>query len=542
MMIRTVAAISALLLCTSAAPVPPMANLALSAALAANMCAPGEGTGTATKAGIVLVPGLTPAHMTVSDVTAAQAFFDQGLGQLWGFDYDEARKSFIEAKRLDPGCAMCNWGEALALGPYINSGTVAADVIAEARALTAKALQSNRLADRDRALVEAVHARHAPGGGKDGVHGDLYADTMIALAQRWPDDDLVAILAAEAIMTSQPWDYWEAGGKQPKARAGTALALVDKVLARSPNQPQAIHLLIHLTEASANPAKAAGPAARLGGLAPGAPHMVHMPSHTWYRIGRFADAISANNQAVAADEAYAKAVGADPRFYGYFTHHTHFLASSAVQIGDRDTAMAAAANLEASIDPAKLTSSPWLEMRLITALHTRTHFLNPAEILALPRPDKRLRRLAIAWHGVRAEALALAGNPAGAEGELKALRQARDALSATGGRRSRRGAGDLEFAAIADAVARGRIATARGDVAGALRAYGAAEAIEANLPYAEPPMWPTPISILSGQLRLAQGDKAGAAADFRRALAQRPGNRAAQAALAQAAGPALPAA
>jgi hypothetical protein len=135
--------------------------------------------------------------------------------------------------------------------------------IAKAHALTAQALGSNRLSDRDRALMEAVHTRHAPGGTKDGVHGDLYADTMIALAQRWPDDDLVAILAAEAIMTSQPWDYWEAGGKVPKARAGTALALVDKILARMPDQPLAIHLLIHLTEASANPAKAAGPAARL---------------------------------------------------------------------------------------------------------------------------------------------------------------------------------------------------------------------------------------------------------------------------------------
>jgi tetratricopeptide (TPR) repeat protein len=534
MMIRSVAALSALLLCTSAAPVTPTANLALSAALAANMCGKGEGTGGATKAGIVLVSGLTPAHMPVSDVPAAQAFFDQGLGQLWGFDYDEARKSFIEARRLDPACAMCNWGEALALGPYINSGPVAADIIAQARALTAKALQSNRLSDRDRALVAAVHARHAPGGTKDGAHGDLYADRMITLAQRWPDDDLVAILAAEAIMTSQPWDYWEAGGKQPKARAGTALALVDKVLARSPDHPQAIHLLIHLTEASANPERAAGPAARLGALAPGAPHMVHMPSHTWYRIGRFADSIAANNQAIAADEAYARAVGADPTHYGYFTHHTHFLASSAVQIGDRDTAMAAAAGLAAAVDPAKVATSPWLEMRLVTALHTRTHFLAPAEILALPRPDKRLRRLNIAWHGVRAEALALNGNPAGAEGELQALRQARDALSATGGRRSRRGGGTLEFAAIADAVARGRIATARGDAAGALRAYAAAEAVEANLPYAEPPMWPTPVSILSGQLRLAQGDKTGAATDFRRALAQRPGNRTALAGLAQA--------
>ncbi len=536
MMIRSAAALSAVLLCTSAAPALSPANLALATALSVNMCGQGEGTGTAAKANIVLVPGLTPAHMPVSDAQGAQAFFDQGLGQLWGFDYDEALKSFREARRRDPACAMCNWGEALALGPYINSGPIGAETISKAHALTAQALDSNRLSERDRALMEAVHARHAPGGSKDGVHGDRYADTMIALAQRWPDDDVVAILAAEAIMTSQPWDYWEAGGKVPKARAGTALALVDKVLARTPDQPQAIHLLIHLTEASANPAKAAGPAARLGGLAPGAPHMVHMPSHTWYRIGQFDRAIAANKSAITADQTYARAVGADPQYYGYFNHHTHFLASAAVQIGDKATALTAAAGLEAAIDPAKVAKSPWLEMRLVTALHTRAHFLSPTEILALPRPDQRLRRLGIAWHGLRAEALAQSGNPDGAEGELKALRQARDALAQPGTRRGRRGGGALEFAAIADAVARGRIATARGDTAGALRAYAAAESIEANLPYAEPPLWPLPISVLSGQLRAAQGDKAGAAADFRRALAQRPGLRIASEGLAIANG------
>lgn len=529
MFIRPAFALTALLLCTSAVPSGMLGGpeLALASAMATNLCGQGEGTAAGGDGAAVLVPGLTPAHIAVSNNSTAQAFFDQGLGQLFGFDYDEALKSFQRAATLDADCAMCLWGQSLALGPYINSGSIPAHTIARARALTGAALANSNLTGRNRALVEAAHARYAPDGSKDGVHGDLYADTMTALAASTPLDDLTAIMAAEAIMTSQPWDYWQAGGKQPKARAGTALALVDTVLARSPNHPQAIHLLIHLTEASANPSRAAGPAARLGGIAPGAPHMVHMPSHTWYRIGRFEDAITANKAAVAADEAYARAVGADPKFYGYFNHHTHFLASAATQIGDRETALAAAAGLEAAILPAAIARSPWLEMRLITALHTRTHFLTPVQILALPRPDPRLRRLIIAWHGVRAEALALAGNPDGADGELRALRAARDALQrkGTGGRRSRRSGGDMEFAAIADAVARGRIATARGDIAGALRAFAAAETVETNLPYQEPPLWPTPVSVLSGQLHLAQGNAGAAAADFRRALAQRPNNR-----------------
>lgn len=496
------------------------------------MCGPGEGAGATSKATpAVLVPGLTPAHMPVSAAAEAQAFFDQGLGQLFGFDYDEALKSFRRASALDPACAMCGWGEALALGPYINSGPIDAATIAEARLLTARALANPKLSARDRALAEAVHARHEPGGRQSGVHGDRYADTMIRLAAQWPDDDLVAILAAEAVMDSQPWDYWKAGGVVPKARAGEALRLVETVLARSPENPQAIHLLIHLTEASAHPERAATGAAKLGRIAPAAPHMVHMPSHTWYRIGRFDEAIAANKAAIVADESYARAVGDDPQFYGYFTHHSHFLASSATQIGDRATALAAADALEAAIPTAAAIKKPYLQSRLVTALHARARFLSPAEVLALPEPDAGLSRLRVAWRGVRAEALAVQGDTRAARAELIEMGSERNKLAKTGGKQ--RGAGtDRSVAAIAEGVARGRIAEAEGRFAEALRHYRAAEAIETGLGYFEPPLWPTPVAVLSGNLRVKTGDRDGAAADFQRALAQRPGNALASAGLA----------
>jgi hypothetical protein len=167
-------------------------------------------------------------------------------------------------------------------------------------------------------------------------------------------------------------------------------------------------------------------------------------------------------------------------------------------------------------------------MRLITALHARTHFLAPTDVLALPAPDKRFLRMQMAWRGVRAEALAMTGDMAGARAELVVLRRARDAITKPMG-------DDIAFAAIADSVARGRIAEAEGNSGEALRQYRAAEAIESNLAYSEPPLWPVPVSVLSGQLRLHRGDRAGAAADFRRALAERPGNRLASNGLAAAA-------
>jgi tetratricopeptide (TPR) repeat protein len=520
MAIRFLLALSAVVALDAPASMPPSpADLVLGKALAGSACMTGEGTGALSPSGETrLVKGLTPAHMPVSSNAEAQAFFDQGLGLLFGFDFDEASKSFRRAAAIDPACTMCGWGEALAIGPYINSGPVAAKDIAEGRALVARVLEGSGLGPRDRALAEALQARYAPGGTQDGAHADLYADMLIKLSARFPDDNLVAILAAESIMSAQPWDYWLAGGKTPKGRIGEALALVEKVLTRSPDDPQAIHLLIHLTEASAHPERAAGPAARLEGIAPAAPHMVHMPSHTWYRIGRFDDAIAANQRAIKADEAYARAVGDDPVNYGYFNHHSHFIVSAATQVEDRATALAAAAGLERAIAAKDVAKSPWLEMRLITALHAKTHFLAPAEVLALPAPDKRLLRMQMAWRGVRAEAMALAGDTAGASAELVELRRARDAIARPIG-------DDIAFAAIADSVARGRIAQAEGKNTEALRQYRAAEAIESNLAYAEPPLWPTPVSVLSGQLRLQTGDYAGAAADFRRALAERPGNR-----------------
>ena len=313
----------------------------------------------------------------------------------------------------------------------------------------------------------------------------------------------------------------------PKGRAGESIRLVETVLARSPDNPQAIHLLIHLTEASANPGRAAVGAAKLGQIAPAAPHMVHMPSHTWYRIGRFDESIAANKAAIVADEAYARAVGADPKFYGYFTHHTHFLASSATQIGDRATALAAADALEAAIPVDAALKKPYLQARLLTALHARSRFLTPAEVLALPAPDARLGRVLVAWHGVRAEAFAITGDTAAARAELDKLRSQRDAIAAKAAGRpggARSAGSDMTIAAIADGVARGRIAEAEGRFDDALRQYRAAEAIEGNLGYFEPPLWPTPVAVLSGRLRLKRGDSAGAAADFRRALAQRPNN------------------
>ena len=82
--------------------------------------------------------------------------------------------------------------------------------------------------------------------------------------------------------------------------------ILERVLARSPNHPGAIHLYIHAVEAGREPARAEAPADRLARLMPGAGHIVHMPSHIYWRVGRYADAVRTNAAAVEADRAYFK--------------------------------------------------------------------------------------------------------------------------------------------------------------------------------------------------------------------------------------------
>jgi tetratricopeptide (TPR) repeat protein len=510
----------------SPAPLTGQARLALAMAGASAMC--GEGAPTGGGKRTVLVPGLARAHVPVTTNAEAQAFFDQGIGQLWGFDYDEAERSFAEARRRDPDCAMCAWGEALAMGPYINSGAIPAEPLAKAREVAEIALAGReRLSPRDRALVEALVSRYQPGGLENGVHGHRFARALTDLAARYPDDDFVAILAAEAIMSAQPWDYWEADGRTTKGRAAEAIALVEKVLARTPDHPQAIHLYIHLTEASADPKRAEAGADKLARLAPAAPHMVHMPSHTFYRLGRFQDSLATNRAAIAADEAYARTVGDDPRFYGYFRHHTHFILSSATQLADGPGALAAADRLEESLKAAKAGGRRYEQLHA-AIVQTRALFLSPRAFLALPAPSEAPQVATLLWHGARAEAFARLGQVAQAKRELALLDRGQSRLG--GSDAAVRGA-----VQIAAAVARGRIAEARGVRDVALRAYAMAESIESGLGYWEPPLWPIPVAITAAEARLRAGDRAGAAADYRRALAQRPGNVFAERGLAAAA-------
>ncbi|MDE0759242.1 MAG: hypothetical protein OSB45_13865, partial [Pseudomonadales bacterium] len=271
----------------------------------------------ATRAGAPLFDGMGDhSHPITSDVAYTQRYFDQGLTIDFAFNHAESARSFKAAQTLDPQCAMCFWGEALALGPNINVTSNGAVIMADhdrlaAHAAIQKALTLKHTASQqEQDYIDALATRY--NGDPTTQRGPLdqqYVAAMRNLTLKYPQDDDAASLFAEAIMNTMPWDYW-IDADNPKPLAQEAIVTLEAVLQRNPFHPMALHLYIHAVESSSEPERAEQPADRLINQVPGAGHLVHMPSHIYYRIGRYADASRANELAAAVDEKYIAACNA----------------------------------------------------------------------------------------------------------------------------------------------------------------------------------------------------------------------------------------
>src|SRR5262245_64894134 len=221
--------------------------------------------------------GLGSITYKVSTPSAeAQAYFDQGLRLAYAFNHGEAQRAFRKAQKLDPACAMCFWGEALVLGPNINL-PMQDDAVKPAFAAAQKARALAAAASpREQALIAALAARYADDAKADRARFDAaYAAAMAKAAAQFPDDNEIAVLYAESVMDLSPWNYWQPGGRQPNTQSVAIVPTLERVLARDPNHPGAIHFYIHAVEASDRPQRAERYADRLRGAIPGAGHLVH---------------------------------------------------------------------------------------------------------------------------------------------------------------------------------------------------------------------------------------------------------------------------
>src|ERR1700749_286815 len=275
-------------------------------------------------------------HKVTTTNEGAQAYFDQGLRLAYAFNHGEAQRAFRKAQKLDPDCAMCFWGEALVLGPNINL-PMQEDAAASASAAAEKArMLAPKATPREQALIAAVSTRYAKDAKADRVPLDAaYALAMEKVAAQFPDDNEIAVLYAESVMDVSPWNYWQPGGHAPNPQSSPIVPTLERVLARDPNHPGAIHYYIHAVEASDRPERGEPPADRLRGAIPGAGHLVHMPSHIYYRVGRYLDALEDNKVAAAVDESYLAATKAPMAVYrlAYYPHNVHFLLIAAQMAG-----------------------------------------------------------------------------------------------------------------------------------------------------------------------------------------------------------------
>ncbi|MFC7537149.1 tetratricopeptide repeat protein [Sphingomonas sp. GCM10030256] len=455
----------------------------------------------------------------------AQAYFDQGLAFAYGFNHAAAISSFREAQRRDPDCAMCWWGEAVAHGPNINAPM---DAEANRQALAAVA-RATALAGRskpaEQALIAAIGKRYSADPKADRAALDAaYADAMLAAAAAHPANDDLALLAAEAAMDTKPWDYWQADRRTPNPRIGEAVQLVETVLARNADHPQAAHLYIHLMENGPDPKKAEAAADRLAKpLAPTPGHLVHMPAHIYYRLGRWQDSIKANIAAARADEAWIKQSGDRGMVrFGYYPHNVHFIVASAQMAGDLPLAIREAKRLEGIVDTETGAKIAWTQAIHAAPFFAAAQFARPATILAMPAPDPRLTYVTGMRHYARAVAHAQQGDRTGFDKETAALR----ALAAAPGLQTMidQGVPARDLLGLAETVARARLASAAGRHGEAVTLFEQAAALEQRIPYMEPPYWYYPVKQSLGAALYRAGRFEEARDAFEGALAQFPNN------------------
>ena len=461
--------------------------------------------------------GLGDLHVPVTtSVPRAQRFFDQGVRLLYAFNHQESLRAFREAARLDPSLAMAWWGQAMTLGPTLNSPMPAANVAPAVEAITRAQALGTTASARERALIDALSRRYSNAAQADRASLDsAYADAMRRVAVQFPNDPDVQTLFADALMNTMPWDYWQKDGSaKPDTKA--ALDAVERMIAAFPNHAGAHHYLIHLMEASNDPDRAVRSADKLGALMPAAGHMVHMPAHIYIRVGRYADASEANVRAIAADEDYlaqCQAQGLYP--VSYYPHNLHFLWAAATLEGRSAVAIEAARQVAEKTPHHHAGALAWTTDFPVTPLLAYARFGQWRRILTEPAPPANQPYAIGIWQYARAMAFIAGDRLDRADAELTALKttMAHEAFTTT--------FKDLPLPTnlgIAARLVEGELAGRRGRWDDAVKVLTEAVALDDGFPYSEPPLWHHPPRQVLGAILLEAGRAADAGRVYREDL------------------------
>ncbi len=472
-----------------------------------------------------LYSGMGSFHhpITISN-PEGQKYFDQGMTLLFGFNHEEAARSFKRAIELDPKSPMPFWGLALALGPNYNLDVDVDRELAAHDAIQAAMQLSQGGTESERAYIAALARRYSNDPKPDLPKLALaYANAMRDLAHRYPDDPDAQVLFAESLMDLHPWQLWSLDGK-PGEYTEELIATLEAALAKWPNHPGANHYYIHAVEASPHPERALPSSKRLETLVPSAGHLVHMPAHIYIRTGDYTSAARVNQEAVSRDIAFAQASGVSQGIYPmmYLSHNLDFLRFAAEMNGQFTVAWSSA-NKVADLARPAVEHMPMMEVALPAPMMVLLRFAKWDDVLAIPAPDTSLAATTMFWHFARASAFAGKGLPAQAEIERAAFLQ-------IAGRMPPGPAYGVLFndwsvqVSMATHSLDARIARSKGDAAGAIAHWRLAVEVQDKMRYSEPPEWSYPVRESLGAALLRAGNAAEAETVFREDIRRNPNN------------------
>jgi len=471
-----------------------------------------------------LYDNLGTLHLAITTRSpVAQKYFDQGLRLTYGFNHDEAINSFTEGARLDSACSMCYWGIAYALGPNINLPMDTAAVKPAYESIERAIKLSDKVTPLERAFIQALAKRYSSNPPADRSPLDsAYATAMRGVFKRYPTDPNAATLYAEALMDLRPWRYWNNAGKPLAPSTLEQLAVLERTVKRNPDHIGACHLFIHAIEASYDAAKALSCANRLAELAPGAGHLVHMPSHIYLRLGMWEEAVDHNVHAVHADEKFIQdrhPSGVYP--IGYYPHNYHMMWAALQQLGRGEETIRAGRKVVEIVNPEVIRQVPFLEGYAPVALMSLVRFSRWSDVLKEPAPPPDFHYATAMWHYARGLAYAESGQPDSAKTEAGRLAALTDSVSeqAAVGQNSARA-----LLAIAAKHLAGVMAARTGHTDEAVRLLREGVALEDELIYDEPPDWSLPLRQPLGAALLVAKRPAEAEKVYRQDLRQYPRN------------------
>lgn len=448
---------------------------------------------------------------------SAQFYFNQGINMYYSFHIIEAMASFKKAAKFDPNCAMLYWAQALAYGPNIND--VGYSASNEAFLAAGRAIEScGSCSEKEEMLIKAQRFRYTGDSAEDRkALNQVYADQMKKVYEKFPNDVDVATLYADALMLQHPWDLWNTDGT-PKPWTPLIREVLEKILAKNPNHPGAVHYYIHVMEPSPYAAKALPYADRLGKITPGLSHTVHMPSHIYLRTGNYDKGVSVNEAAVKsykrAISLYAPVTGND---FLYIIHNLHMQTNNAMLAGRSAYSEKSAMETVNSI-PKEYLSLPgamgnYMQYLYMTPTLVYVRFGKWEKLLNAQQPDKNLVYANLLYHFGKGMALANTSKIEAAKQELVQIQSLLTdtvlALPLTPFSPA------LDGATIASKLLAGTIGLREGKFNDAIIDFSKAVEVEQNMVYNEPRDWMLNPKPYLGYAQLKDNDAYNAEKTFR---------------------------